>query len=186
MTGDFFFLPTENEYGGFSFIPTFKGGEMHNKGVSAMELIIVIAVIGILFVGLGVSYQNWMGKYRVEKAVKELYSDLMHARVLAMEKNRKHYAVLNSDSYSIMEDTNDDDVANAGDATLKPFPKKIEYGLNWNNSGNKIYFDKRGLLTPNRTLRFTSTSDPDYDCMKISRTRILMGHYLNGECVAER
>ncbi len=163
-----------------------KGGKMNNKGVSAMEIIIVIAVIGILFVGLGVSYQDWMGQYRVEKATKELYSDLMYARVLAMEKNRKHYAVLNSDSYSIMEDTNDDDVANMGDATLKPFPKKIEYGLNWNNSGNKIYFDKRGLLTPNRTIRFTSTSDPDYDCMKISRTRIIMGHYLNGECVAER
>ena len=35
-------------------------------GITLVELIIVIAIIGILVIALGFSFQDWMGKYRVE------------------------------------------------------------------------------------------------------------------------
>lgn len=158
---------------------------MKDKGITFIELMVVFSIIGILMAALGFSYQEWVGKYKVERTTKELYADLMHARVMAMQKNREHYAVLNGGEYSVVEDTNDDCTANSGDNTLQSFPKMVEYPMIWNNNGDKIYFDKRGLLTPNRTIWFTSTAGSDYDCIKISRTRIIMGRYDGAECDAK-
>jgi hypothetical protein len=46
-----------------------------------------------------------------------------------------------------------------------------------------IVFDKRGIMETTvspflgGTLRLTTTADADYDCMRISQTRILMGKW---------
>ena len=57
---------------------------MSERGVTLVELIVVISVIGILAIALGFSYVGWQGAYRVEKTTKELYTDLMDARSRAM------------------------------------------------------------------------------------------------------
>jgi prepilin-type N-terminal cleavage/methylation domain-containing protein len=160
-------------------------GIMKNDGVTLIELLVVVSILSISVVAAGFSYQDWMGRYRIEKATKDLYTDLMNARVLAMQTNRQHFAVLDGFSYSIVEDTNDNEVYDAGDKPLPQFPKSVDYLLDKNGSGNRIDFDKRGLIAQSRTLRFTSSCpDPDFDCMKVSRTRIIMGQYKNSECIA--
>jgi prepilin-type N-terminal cleavage/methylation domain-containing protein len=63
-------------------------GEMNKGGVTLIELTVVFTIIGILAVALGYSYADWMGKYKVEKATKELYTDLMNARYMAVTRNR--------------------------------------------------------------------------------------------------
>jgi prepilin-type N-terminal cleavage/methylation domain-containing protein len=64
---------------------------MNDKGVSLIELVVVVAVIGILVVALGFTYQGWLGRYKVESAVKDLYSDLMDARARAMDRKSLYF-----------------------------------------------------------------------------------------------
>ncbi len=155
---------------------------MRNDGVTYIELSLIVGIVSILFVATGFSYQGWMGMYKIEKTTKELYADLMRARLLAMQTNRKHFALLDKFSYAIAEDTNDTDRYDAGDALLPGYPKAVEYEIRDNGSVNRIDLDKRGLISQLRTLRVNSDGlVPDYNCLKVSMSRIIMGRYDPGD-----
>ena len=53
---------------------------MKRDGFTLIELIIVIAIIGILAVALGFQFTGWMARYQVESQIKAMHSDLMTAR----------------------------------------------------------------------------------------------------------
>lgn len=155
---------------------------MKDRGVTLIELLVVISVIGILAVALGFSYVGWQGRYKVEKAIKEIHTDLMTARSMAMTRNRDYFVTFPAvTSYSVIADADDDGVAD--DAALPTFPKTLEYPVNsW--TGGTIVFDRRGIVEPSltptgNTIRLTVPADvdPDYDCIAISQTRIAMGKW---------
>ncbi|MDP2277037.1 MAG: type II secretion system protein, partial [Nitrospirota bacterium] len=75
------------------------------EGVTLTELIVVIAIIGILVVALGFSFEGWLGKYRVESQIKEMHIDLMNTRANAMSRTRVHFFIFpNATSYTIYAD----------------------------------------------------------------------------------
>ncbi|MDA8084257.1 MAG: GspH/FimT family pseudopilin [Nitrospiraceae bacterium] len=156
---------------------------MREEGVTVIELAVALAVAGCLAAATVFAYQDWMGRYRVEKATCELYADLMAARLRAMQTSRNHFVVLGDLSYSILEDTNDNGENDNGDRLLPMFPKEVAYALSRNGSAN-VTLDRQGLISQQQTLRFVSSTDPDYDCMKVSRSRIIMGRYQGSSCVA--
>lgn len=179
--------------------------ETNNRGVTLIELVIVISIIGVLAVGLGFSYADWMGKYKVEKATKELYVDLMNVRSMAMMRNCDHFADFNfpappagCGTYRTAQDTNEDGEGDAdangiidagGNTFLPSFSKTVEYPI-VNNFTGIINFDKKGIVQPSGTICFFTDKDPDYDCIVISPTRIIMGKLKKqpgdeGECDAD-
>jgi prepilin-type N-terminal cleavage/methylation domain-containing protein len=162
-----------------------KGGQMKDRGVTLIELVVVISITGILVASAGFTYRDWADRYAVERTTKELYADMMHARMRAMERGREHYAVLNERTYSLVEDTNESGEYDAGDEMLPGFPKTVAYSLRRNGIGNKITFKHRGLMSGLRTIRITSGTDPDYNCVKVSMSRVIMGWYTNDECHAK-
>ncbi len=155
---------------------------MKNWGITVIELVVVISIIGILFVSLGFSYQDWIGRYKVESATKGLYSDLMNARMRALERGMEHYVIFGERSYLVAEDTNESGDYDAGDRGLPGFPKTVGFSLDRNVSG-KITFNNRGLISGLQRIWVSSDTNPDYDCMKVSRARIIMGQYNDGECL---
>jgi len=185
--------------------------EMNNRGLTLVELISVISVIATLAIWLGFSYVSWMGKYKVEKATNELYADLMNVRCMAMTRNSDFFMDFNFPAppagygtYRIAEDTNEDKEGDAdengiidvgGHTFLPSFPKKVDYPITNNFTSRIINFDKRGIVQPRKltfggTICFFTDSDPDYDCIVISQTRIIMGKLKKqpsngGECKAE-
>ncbi|MDA8105032.1 MAG: type II secretion system protein [Nitrospiraceae bacterium] len=155
---------------------------MKETGITIIELVVVVSIIGILVAGMGFSYQDWVERYEVERATKELYFDMMHARMRAMERGREHYVVFGENSYSIIEDTNESGKNDTGDERLSGFPKSTDYDLQRNVSG-KVTFNGRGLISGLQRIWVASATDPEYDCMNVSRARVVMGRFTDGECL---
>jgi prepilin-type N-terminal cleavage/methylation domain-containing protein len=163
---------------------------MNNRGITLTELLVVIAVVGILVIALSFSFQGWMGRYRVESQIKTIHVDLMNARATAMTRNRFYLADFpTTTSYRIRVDTNEDNLplVVAGDTILPTYPKTVEYAVTW--AGGTIQFDKKGIVQPSATplggtICVFTTTDPDYDCIVISQTRIIMGK-LNSQAAGD-
>lgn len=170
----------------------------NSKGITLIELLVFVTIIGILITALGFSFQGWLGGYRIESQVKEMYADLMNARLRAMQQNRAHFVVVTDnpnnpsrrfeDTYQIFEDTNEDGQFNAGDTPLRSFanPKTLEFPIDPASWTGTVTMDTRGLIAPNNTnIRFDiGNNNPDYDCLLLSPTRINIGRLWNGACVA--
>ncbi len=48
----------------------------NSRGITLIELLIVVTVVGVLSASLGFAYSGWMGNYKVEKQTKEMHSEV--------------------------------------------------------------------------------------------------------------
>lgn len=73
------------------------------SGFTLTELVIVIAVLGIL-TAVGVpNFLSWLPKYRLKSAARDLYSNMQLAKMAAIKSNQKcrvRYSV-NPDQYTV-------------------------------------------------------------------------------------
>lgn len=151
------------------------------KGFTITELVVVISILTILL-GLSViAFNNYMVNYNVEKQIKTLYSDLMGARLHAMNENRQYVVSLSSKSYVIAVDNNYDETYDPGDIKIDKYSKgNLKYSFNWTAETNMFTFtiDGRGrisLLNGHISVDTPNSSESEYDCISISNTRIKMG-----------
>jgi len=158
------------------------------RGITLIELVIVISII-IILVAIGVSFEGWMARYRIESQIKEIYSDLMLARARAMQMNRVHFVDIKTNEYQIFEDTDEDGTLNNSDKPLWTTPKRLQYKPLWTGI---ITMNERGLVIPNETIRLdTGDREADFDCIVIFSTRINIGKWDNcddddeNECCAK-
>jgi len=169
---------------------------MNKNGVTLIELIVVVTIIGILAVALGFSYVGWQSAYKVERATKDIYSDLMDARGRAVSQGRAYFVDFpTATTYRMsMDDSNGTAKENNGgfpdglfqpqanpavstpttDTTVTMFPKTLEYTITWNGGGT-ITFDRGGLISTPGTICLTTTAESDYDCIEVMQTRINIG-----------
>ncbi len=157
---------------------------LSQKGVTLIELVSVVSVIGVLIGALGFSFEGWRSCYRVECQIKEIYIDLMNARARAMGRNRIHFVALRKTQYTVYEDTNPGNDGNGtleagvgGDSQVNQKNIDSRYPIIWNGTGSQIKFTGRGLSNVNKTICSNTDFevDADYDCIVISATRINMG-----------
>ena len=114
------------------------------SGFTVIELIIVIAVLGIL-TAVGVpNFLSWLPKYRLKSAARDLYSNMQLAKLSAIKNNADWAIVFNlaTDQYQVCSDQGPDNSWGGGDniviktVVLNNYGSGVAYGHG--NAGSAI------------------------------------------------
>ena len=158
------------------------------SGFTLVELMIVVAIIGIVLAIATMNFTQWNDKYTVESYTKEIHSILMKARNDAANTNTQIRVTLAANLVTTHQDTDGDGVVDPGEpTTTKPYPRFV---LNSNVGGGlptTIIFDRRGMTDniqsiniPARPLNpagYSPNASPGVDCVVVATTRINMGRW---------
>lgn len=162
---------------------------MSSKGVSLVELIVVVAIISTLF-AIAFSFQGWIRKYNVERTMREIHADLLRSRQIALSENRVVCVTFGSNSYTIKKDAaptadGDGDCEDTGDSII--LHRNLSYELK-NNLENTFNFQRDGLPNKNGHVRIEE-KDVYFNCIDIFSTRLNLGAWngstTNPECIAK-
>ncbi|HOF58653.1 MAG TPA: GspH/FimT family pseudopilin [Syntrophorhabdaceae bacterium] len=153
-----------------------------DNGFTIIELMLVVVIAGILATLSVAGYRNFVSKYEINSQTRELYSDLMSLRMMAMQKNRMTFVQLSNNSYIGYEDT---DPQPDGNETLDTgldsviIPSKSVKNTFSYTGGGFINFNSRGFSNTTCTICILSQVNPSYDCIKVSSTRVTIGKIKN-------
>jgi type IV fimbrial biogenesis protein FimT len=159
-------------------------------GFTLLEIMITIAILGILILIAASNFRELGEKYKVEAETKQFYADLMDARGRAMQRNRMFFVrfagpVTGYTGYATYEDTSTPPDGNGtfdNTADVKVASVSVAHTFTATSPGG-FDLNRNGIASVTGDILFSSTGKPDYDCITIKPTRIKMGRSIGGGCV---
>lgn len=148
-------------------------------GFTLVEIMIALAILGIIVVIAVTNFEGMMEKYRVEGETKQMFADLMDARGRAMQRNRVFHVQITNNGYETFEDTNpapDGDVNLTGSDT-RVAGVTVKHTITPTAGLSGFSFNRNGIASATGIIRLSSTVLPDYDCITMNATRIKMGQF---------
>jgi len=134
--------------------------EKIESGFTRAELIIVMAIFGILTAIAIPNFISIMPKYRLNGAARQVMGDLMAARMKAVSLNKKvKVFFFNDHQYKICDDANNNGEVSDGEGDVQLRYIQAEYPdvtFNLNKTSDPI-FSPRGTAT-NRTITLQNPS----------------------------
>lgn len=151
------------------------------EGFTLVEILVAVVILGILATMAVTSFLGLSEKYEVETETKQLYADLMDARGRAMQRNRFHFVRITANGYATYDDgspsPDGDGIYNSG-LDNQVANVTVQHTINTVLSGGPNFaFNRNGIASDTGRIWFSSTANPDYDCITIRETRTKMGKY---------
>lgn len=134
------------------------------KGFSLTELLIAIAIIGIMAVIATPYYKSFMAQRRLNGAARQVMSDLMSARQRAVSQNNefKVFFDVNNYQYTILDDDDNDGTADSGEATEVRNIHGEYYDVTFSSSANPIFYPRGTAYGTTVTLTSSGTGTSKY------------------------
>lgn len=150
-----------------------------NKGFTLVELMIVIAIFGVLAAIITPSFLEWRDRSKVRGDATELRAAFESAKLRAIKHNTNVVVVFpDASSYQVFIDTNEDGVRDAGEDIMLTRTLAPGVSITTNTfAGNDMAFNPRGMANgPNSTGRviMTSPGGEDYEVVVSSFGRVRM------------
>lgn len=150
--------------------------DMRN-GFTLVELIVVMALIGIMLAVSSLEFSSMQRNYGIEKVTRELLSDISEYRMKAMTRKEPHSITLNANEYIFRRVTSQ---------VLKratPYPLANQSATPFSGT-TVITFDEQGFTGSGTLFGQTivvgpANSSSSVNCVVISNARVNMGK-MNG------
>lgn len=168
-------------------------------GFTLVELIVVIAISGILLSIVTLNFNSMNRKAKIEQIARELVADLNMARSESIFRGKRHSIVINSTAtgyafrrYSSLDEGRTSTAPNPATATIPPYGIITTKNLNFvlaqeagTPFGDPIFeFDRNGFTTDLNTIRVNPVdSGAAFDCVAVSASRTNIGRMEGGSCV---
>ncbi|MBU4581417.1 MAG: prepilin-type N-terminal cleavage/methylation domain-containing protein [Proteobacteria bacterium] len=126
-------------------------------GFTLVEMMIVVAVMGIMSAIAAPNLMHYMAERRLNGAARMVMSDLMAARQRAVTQNNEFKVFFNTNQheYTILDDDDNDGTADTGEATEVRNIWNDYYDVTLSASVNPI-FTPRGTSTNGTTVTLSS------------------------------
>ena len=137
---------------------------MNRNGFSLVELVVIIAIIGILLSIGTLNFHDWQVKYNIERQVKEMAADFDNLRLMAIHQKRRLQATITANSYTF---------ADTAGNTISV--RNVTYPIQ--TTGGPIIFNERGFAEgiTERGIWVTSAGGAAIDSLIVSTAKNNMG-----------
>lgn len=160
---------------------------LNESGFTLTEILVVVAIIGVLLSIATFGFHQWMVKSNVEAEVRQMLADFSQLRFRAVTTKQKHSVTINSNSYVFKSYTSVDEPP-AGGTVIPGGTHNVNYQLKSSNTtffAGEIYeigalgtININVGLFPNEIIPIYVAYNggaPNLDCVNIHVARISIG-----------
>ena len=151
---------------------------MNKHGFSLIELLIVIALIGILVSAATFGFTQYSRKSKMESQTRLLYGDLMEYRAKALFEKRNWTFKISESGYGIYSSTA---------TTVTPVSAVIfKHPVDFTDTIAVIEFNTQGMTDVAGSVCVAGANDANVDSVTVSKTRVQIGKRKVGlNCVSD-